>query len=67
MPASFFEMQPQQPSDDRPWSVSEITFLRKQAVAGDSIEETAKGLMRSEEAVLAKAMELGIILPQNSK
>ena len=60
-------MELQQPSDDRGWSVLDVTALRKHAAAGDTIEETAKVLTRSEEAVLAKAKELGIILPQNSK
>ena len=60
-------MEHQQPSDDRAWSVLDVTALRKHAGAGDSTEEIAQVLKRSEEAVLAKATELGITLPLNSK
>jgi len=60
-------MELQQSSDDRAWSVLDVTALRRQAAAGDSTEEIAKVLKRSDEAVLAKATELGITLPLNSK
>ena len=49
----------------RTYKGNPLNFIRRGA--GDSIEETAKVLKRSEESVLAKATELGFILPQNSK
>ena len=60
-------MEHQQPCDDPAWSVLDVTALRKHAAAGGSTEEIAKVLKRSEEAVLAKAAELGITLPLNSR
>lgn len=53
--------------DEQAWSVWDVTALRKHAAAGDSIEEIANLLTRSNEAVLAKAIALGITLPQNSE
>ena len=60
-------MERHQPNDDQAWSFLDVTALREHAAAGSSIEEIAQVLRRSDEAVLAKAREIGITLPLKSK